>query len=188
MFREWGFLLAEIWILLALAGLAGLVAGWIIWGRRDTGIDVGSIAELELEQCRRESKRKADRIAELEAQMATAEVLPSTDQAVSEQNPADAPMRAGPTDFPVSDAVKPAMLDTPRDGLPDDLKLIKGVGPKLEKLCNSLGVWHFEQIAAWTEAEIAWVDANLEGFKGRVSRDGWVEQATRLARGEDPLP
>ena len=78
---------------------------------------------------------------------------------------------------------RPEALDAPRAGKADDLKLIKGVGPKLEKLCNSLGFWHFEQIANWTSDEVAWVDANLQGFKGRVTRDDWVAQATILAAG-----
>ena len=60
---------------------------------------------------------------------------------------------------------------------------VKGVGPKMEKLCNSLGFYHFDQIASWTPDEVAWVDANLEGFKGRVTRDTWVEQAKLLAAG-----
>ena len=81
------------------------------------------------------------------------------------------------------DASRPAALDGPRAGGADDLKRIKGIGPKLEKLCNSLGFYHFDQIANWTADEVAWVDANLEGFKGRVSRDNWVEQAGLLAGG-----
>ncbi|MBF9061410.1 NADH-quinone oxidoreductase subunit E, partial [Rhodobacterales bacterium HKCCSP123] len=78
---------------------------------------------------------------------------------------------------------RPAALDGPREGGADDLKRIKGIGPKLEKLCNSLGFYHFDQIAAWTADEVAWVDQNLEGFKGRVTRDTWVEQARLLAAG-----
>ncbi len=78
---------------------------------------------------------------------------------------------------------KPATLAAAREGGADDLKKIKGVGPKLEQLLNSLGFHHFDQIAAWTDEELAWVDDNLEGFKGRASRDGWVEQAKVLARG-----
>ena len=53
----------------------------------------------------------------------------------------------------------------------------------MEKLCNNLGFWHFDQIAKWTDAEVAWVDANLEGFNGRVTRDKWVEQAGLLSAG-----
>ncbi|PWK57489.1 hypothetical protein [Silicimonas algicola] len=78
---------------------------------------------------------------------------------------------------------RPSGLDAPRGGEADDLKRIKGVGPKLEKLLNSLGFWHFEQIGNWSASEIAWVDHNLEGFKGRVTRDKWVSQARMLADG-----
>ncbi len=78
---------------------------------------------------------------------------------------------------------KPMGMDAPRDGAADDLKQIKGVGPKLEQQLNTLGYWHFDQIAGWSDSDVAWVDENLEGFKGRVSRDGWVEQAKVLAGG-----
>ncbi|MEX1662810.1 NADH-quinone oxidoreductase subunit E [Thioclava sp. 15-R06ZXC-3] len=78
---------------------------------------------------------------------------------------------------------KPQMMTAPREGGADDLKMIKGVGPKLETLLHSMGVYHFDQVAGWNEAELAWVDANLEGFKGRASRDSWVEQAKALASG-----
>ena len=78
---------------------------------------------------------------------------------------------------------RPEALSAARDGQPDDLKRIKGIGPKLEMLCNELGFYHFDQIAGWTEDEVAWVDENLKGFKGRVSRDNWVEQAKTLAAG-----
>ncbi|MBE0452232.1 NADH:ubiquinone oxidoreductase [Roseovarius autotrophicus] len=78
---------------------------------------------------------------------------------------------------------RPELLSAPRDGKADDLTRIKGVGPKLEKLCHELGIYHFDQIAAWTATEVDWVDENLKGFKGRVSRDNWVEQAKALAAG-----
>ncbi len=81
------------------------------------------------------------------------------------------------------EGVKPATLAEARGGTPDDLKQIKGIGPKLERLCNELGFYHFDQVAAWTADEVAWVDANLKGFKGRVSRDNWVDQAAVLASG-----
>ena len=81
------------------------------------------------------------------------------------------------------EGTRPEALAGPRDGGADDLKQIKGIGPKLEKLCNSLGFYHFDQIANWTADEVAWVDANLEGFRGRVTRDTWVAQAKILAAG-----
>ena len=81
-------------------------------------------------------------------------------------------------------AKKPRTMKAPRKAGADDLKMIKGVGPKLEKLLNTLGFYHFDQIAKWSAEEISWVDDNLEGFKGRASRDEWVSQASTLAKGE----
>jgi NADH-quinone oxidoreductase subunit E len=79
---------------------------------------------------------------------------------------------------------KPSTLKAPRKSGADDLKLIKGVGPKMEQMLHGMGFFHWDQIAAWGADEVAWVDQNLEGFKGRVSRDNWVEQAKRLAAGD----
>lgn len=95
--------------------------------------------------------------------------------------PAAAPKAAAPE----GSGTKPAALKAARNSGADDLKMIKGVGPKLEALLNSLGFYHFDQIAAWAADEVSWVDQNLEGFKGRVSRDNWVEQATALASGAE---
>ncbi len=81
------------------------------------------------------------------------------------------------------DASKPQMLDGPRGDGADDLKKIKGVGPKLEKMLNGMGIYHFDQIASWKAEELAWVDENLEGFKGRASRDNWVSQSQTLSGG-----
>lgn len=82
-----------------------------------------------------------------------------------------------------AEAAKPAALDKPRDSGADDLKMIKGVGPKVEEMLNNLGIYHFDQIAAWNEAELAWVDEHLIGFKGRATRDEWTKQAALLATG-----
>jgi len=79
---------------------------------------------------------------------------------------------------------KPELLSAPRGGAADDLKRIKGVGPKLETVLNELGVYHFDQIAGWSAREIAWVDEQLTGFRGRILRDEWVAQAQKLAAGE----
>ncbi len=75
----------------------------------------------------------------------------------------------------------PETLSGPRAGrTADDLKRISGVGPKLEGVLNELGFYHFDQIAAWGPAEVAWVDARLK-FKGRIARDNWIAQAAALA-------
>jgi NADH-quinone oxidoreductase subunit E len=104
---------------------------------------------------------------------------PKADPAAAVATPAATPVAKAP----VTAAAKPKALKAARKGKADDLKLILGIGPKLELLCHKLGFFHFDQIADWTEAEIAWVDDNLEGFKGRVTRDKWVAQARILAAG-----
>ncbi len=82
----------------------------------------------------------------------------------------------------VTEEVEPERLETAREGGPDDLKQLKGVGPKLEGLLNELGFFHFDQIAAWTPEQVAWVDSRLK-FKGRIEREGWIPQARELADG-----
>lgn len=72
----------------------------------------------------------------------------------------------------------------PAVGAPDDLELIKGVGPALNALLIGLGVRRFDQMAAWTARDIAEVDQHLGAFRGRIERDHWVDQAGYLARGD----
>lgn len=75
---------------------------------------------------------------------------------------------------------QPTTLSAARAEGADDLKRIKGVGPGLEKTLNELGFYHFDQIAAWTGAEVEWVDSRLK-FKGRIVRDNWIDQAKAFA-------
>ena len=69
-------------------------------------------------------------------------------------------------------------------GAADDLLQIKGIGPKLNALLISLGVTRFDQIAAWGAGEVDKVDDHLGTFKNRIDRDGWIEQAGLLAKGD----
>ncbi len=80
-------------------------------------------------------------------------------------------------------ADKPAVLAKARDGGPDDLKMIKGVGPVLEKALHENGVFHFDQVAAWKIKDARWFDENVKGANGRVIRDEWIKQAKILAKG-----
>ncbi|WP_299587277.1 NADH-quinone oxidoreductase subunit E [uncultured Tateyamaria sp.] len=89
------------------------------------------------------------------------------------------------TDTAVPAGTKPALLTEARAGGADDLKMIKGIGPGLEKELNAAGVYHFDQLASWTPEEVAWADQHLVRFKGRVSRDNWVTQAQALASGTE---
>ncbi|TPE53874.1 hypothetical protein [Amaricoccus solimangrovi] len=74
---------------------------------------------------------------------------------------------------------RPTALAAP-EGAADDLKKIKGVGPKLEGVLNGLGYFHFAQIAAWGPEELRAVDESLGGFSGRATRDDWIAQARLL--------
>jgi len=82
------------------------------------------------------------------------------------------------------DAAPAKTADAPKatNAAGDDLKLLSGVGPALEKKLHEAGVTTFAQIAAWTHADIADMDEKLS-FKGRIEREGWVEQAKELAKG-----
>jgi predicted flap endonuclease-1-like 5' DNA nuclease len=72
----------------------------------------------------------------------------------------------------------PPLLDAP--GAPDDLKLIVGVGPVIERMLYQMGIATFRQIARWSERDIDEVDAKLPEFPGRIRRDAWVTQAREL--------
>lgn len=78
---------------------------------------------------------------------------------------------------------KPETLAAPRGGEKDDLKNIKGIGPKIEGILNGMGIYHFDQVASWGRKEVKWIDAELS-FKGRIDREKWIAQAKALAKGK----
>ncbi len=80
-----------------------------------------------------------------------------------------------------SDA-RPSAIENPSQSEKDDLKLISGVGPKIEGILNEIGIYNFAQIAQWTVENVEWVDAYLS-FKGRIDRENWIAQAKTLATG-----
>lgn len=77
---------------------------------------------------------------------------------------------------------RPAGLASPRGGVADDLKRIKGVGKVNEARLNELGVFHFDQISVWSRDEVRWVGTYLS-FPGRIDREDWRAQAAVLAKG-----
>jgi large subunit ribosomal protein L21 len=101
---------------------------------------------------------------------APAKAAPKKAPAKKAEPKAEAKAEAAPAPAPAADAGA------------DDLKKLSGVGPALEKKLLAAGVTTFAQIAAWTEADIAEFDEKLS-FKGRIEREGWVEQAKKLAEG-----
>ena len=110
---------------------------------------------------------------------------------------ADKPGIADPADFIAAQLAEEAIeeekaeeprlfaggLAAARDGKPDNLTLIKGIGAINEKKLNEHGIYHFDQIAAWAEADIVQAETYLE-FDGRIAREDWVGQASKLATGQ----
>ena len=98
-------------------------------------------------------------------------------------------LRKRPVDVPrslesltrVTSTESTVLKKTPPDKK-DNLRLISGIGPKLERLLNKNGVSYFWQIASWTDSDIDSIDARLDTFKGRIGRDEWISQADRLRR------
>ena len=90
---------------------------------------------------------------------------------------------------PVAAAAAPALegnqpkgLAAPRGGKADDLKRIRGIGKQNEGRLHGLGIWHFDQVAAWSADEAKWIGGYL-AFPGRIEREDWVGQAKVLATG-----
>lgn len=136
--------------------------------------------------------------AEPVAKMAAAEPKPKPARAAKPKSkpaaaipeeptvPAPAP-KAAPK--PAKRATKPAASPEPAPApapaaKADNLQLLKGVGPKMVALLNGLGVTGFQQIADWTDADVAAIDPQLGAFQGRIARDAIVDQAGYLARGD----
>jgi NADH-quinone oxidoreductase subunit E len=142
----------------------------------------------------KKAKEEAAKAAELAKSAAPAPASPAAPVPAAPAAPAAAPAPPKPAPAPsklaelpaVGDEAKPELLKAARGGKADDLKLIWGVGPKLEAMLHRMGVFHFDQIAGWTRDNLAWVDQNLEGFKGRAERDDWIGQSKKLATGWRP--
>jgi predicted flap endonuclease-1-like 5' DNA nuclease len=146
--------IVEMAVLLLLALVLGGLAGF--WARR--WFPPRSVAN-----------------GQVEAQRASASTVPSS-PIENPAPPADVAQPAAPVTV---HAGQPVLLEKARDGGADDLKKINGIGPKNEKALFGLGVFHYDQIAAWEETAIAWVDEKLS-FHGRIARENWVAQAKAL--------
>jgi predicted flap endonuclease-1-like 5' DNA nuclease/SMC interacting uncharacterized protein involved in chromosome segregation len=130
--------------------------------------------ETEMMHLRFRTRYLDDRVKFLEARLA----------AQPAARPSGPPRQTFLPAEPSAEEVRPIALPAARGGAPDDLRLIDGVSPRIESTLNSLGVYHFDQIAAWSGQNVAWIERYL-AYKGRISRERWVEQARTLARGED---
>jgi predicted flap endonuclease-1-like 5' DNA nuclease len=128
------------------------------------------------------AKAEADRLAADAAAKAEADRLAAEaedDRLAAEVAAAAAPVPDGTAN---ADDRPPALPAA--DGMADDLKLIRGVGPQNERILNEIGVHHFSQIAAWSAANADWVGEHM-AFPGRIEREHWIAQARLLAAGLD---
>lgn len=155
------WLFGEIWAWIVAGFLLGLLIGWWIWAKTTPSaiVDSSTVARLraELDSC-------AGALAHTESDLAASVAL---------RRALEARLAAAGT------PVISLFLDAP-EGEPDDLTVISGIGQRLAILLADLGIFHIRQIAAWTPDDIAEVDARLGAFKGRITRDLWVEQANAL--------
>jgi len=182
-------LISANWLLYLLALLIGIVTAFWVWaatGREASSAERFSADDGLLERAG-EPVRSADDVPEPVVPAAPEPAPPPPPPPPPSAKPVAAaaapPPEAKPA--PATEAA-PAPAGKPNIpaavGEPDNLRLIKGVGPKLNTLLNSLGVTRFDQIAEWKEAEINEVDQYLDTFSGRITRDAWIDQAKFLAR------
>lgn len=192
-------LVAENWPFFLIALLIGMTIAYMLWGPSRNRRDVARLGHDEPaaphsdDQAAAE-KTTSDPVLAEPAGMAAAgaAALAAVPEKVVDAAVAPPPI-AIPTPTPMprqKPAPRPEIVERPEGkpniaaavGEPDNLRLIKGVGPKLNKLLIELGVTRFDQIAAWKEAEISEVDPYLGSFSGRITRDSWIDQAKYLAK------
>jgi predicted flap endonuclease-1-like 5' DNA nuclease len=171
---------------LLIAALIGLLTGWWAWANRvrvSLAVDTPPAPTLARSPIPEPAPVRVPEPVKFAEPVAVAPTPPPVPKPVPKPAPVVAP---APAVVPVAVAVAAAMtaIGIPAAiGKADDLLQLKGVGPKLNTLLNSLGVSRFDQIAAWGAKEIGIVDGHLGSFKGRIGRDEWVEQAGLLATG-----
>ena len=169
------YLISQIWLCMLIAAVLGFLLGWWLRGRR---------CEQEIDDIlgrQREALRLRDNTIDTLREQAVppAQVAPAKAKTAPKKKPRAKPKPKQKAATAVPDD-KPAILLAAAPEQPDDLKRISGVGPKLEALLNSLGVYQFAQVAKFSKDDIAWVDQHLGSFKGRIGRDDWVGQAEEL--------
>jgi len=163
-------LVLDNWWLFLIALLIGIaVAWWIFVANRKTRVTASRPDVLD------EGAARAQRNQALIDAPVVPPIVPGT---VAGAGVAEAAA------IEVVDTPPPTPQPAPPSPGADDLKRIKGVGPKLEALLHSLGVTSYAQIAGWSEEDVDRIDAQLGTFAGRIRRDSWIEQAKLLAAGD----
>lgn len=179
------------WVAFALALILGLLVAWWLFGRTAKGETRSHGPDVLDEGAAPAQRNQALIDAPSAATVATTAPPPATTAASFAGTGPDilgglGEIVGAAAAEEVTDATPPpppAPVAEPA-GQADDLRQIKGLGPKLATLLNSLGVTRYAQIAGWSDADIDRIDAQLGAFAGRIRRDNWVEQAKFLAAGD----
>ena len=158
--------LQENWIIAVVGLVVAVLLVWFLFGRKKA-------EEIETPIARPAEPKKP-----LEA--AKPEIIAAEPARFKPREPAPVPV-AAPAPPPPAPAPEPQPAPAAKA---DNLQLLKGVGPKMVALLNGLGVTRFQQIADWTDADVAAIDPQLGAFQGRIARDAIVDQAGYLARGD----
>ena len=194
------YLIVQTFILLLVAGLLGLLLGWYLTRisatnartalqarlRAAEGKARGLRAELDATTTAKnnaDSERRLlfDELADLRVRLDAAErAVAAAGVASGGGQDQDTGAASGAQGLM---AASPEISDETNGG-PDDLRQIKGIGPKIAGLLNELGIQRFEQIAAWNATDIEWVNERLR-FKGRIEREEWIPQAKELLATRD---
>ena len=142
-------------------------------------------SEESEEKAREKAEEEARKAAEAEKEEAAREKAEAAKKAAGQEKASEVQGLMGESATGADEKSKVPLfgLKEPTAGEPDNLQMISGIGPKLEKLLHDLGIYYFAQIARWDEKAIAEVDDKLK-FKGRIERDEWVRQAKLLAEGK----
>ena len=191
------------WIVLVLALVIGvLVAWWVFVGTRRTRVEIEPAEEETGRTAARRNQALIDAPPASATPATSAPTAPLAAPPDAVAMPPATPMGLGGIGEVVQAAAEPARVPEPvappEEAAPpppmippppvgqsgDDLTAIKGLGPKLAAQLRELGVTSLAQIAAWDEAEIDRIDAQLGRFQGRIRRDQWPEQARLLAAGD----
>lgn len=190
-------LISENWLLFLIALAIGVGTAFWIWA--GTGREASEAEQFDANDGLLEKADEVQVPADPEPEPSAAEPEPAVKAATVAAAVATEKVEAAPAPAPdpspapqprnkpvVEEAPAPVPAGKPKIasavGEPDNLRLIKGVGPKLNTLLNNLGVTRFDQIAAWKEEDIAEMDQYLETFSGRITRDAWIDQAKFLAK------
>lgn len=200
--RGTGYAIAEIVWWMFAASVVGVAIGWITRGLRpeentamadNESIVIGlgaqvdelnaklGVAKLGHEDCLAILQARDQKILELEERLASAATQESPEHTTSEaeQEPDPAPIAELP-DRAVAIAQVAEIAVRTRGSharVDDDLKLIHGVGPKLERLLKGMDITSFRQVARFGTGDVAYVTAALDAFPGRIERDDWMSSA-----------